>query len=102
MWTKEGWFNGTLDPYVLWFGTQSTNTAMKEYFNAKQVTESVGENGKEYYELDILKTLPPIDITSEYWQRINQRWHGGSETGIGGTSQAKEEYYTSAKQTLSK
>ena len=100
MWTKEGWFNGTLDPYVLWFGTQSTNTAMKEYFNAKQVTESVGEDGKEYYELDILKTLPPIDITSEYWQRIDQRWHGGSETGIGGASQAKEEYNTSAQQTL--
>ena len=36
----------------------------------------------------------------EFWQRVNQRWQGGSPTGIGGTTQAKAEYGNSALQTL--
>lgn len=91
---------GALSTTVAWFGIQSANSAIKNLFGGKEVKEIVGKDVKDYYEFDILKVLPSENQSPEYWQRVNQRWQGGSETGIGGTSQAKEEYYTSAQQTL--
>lgn len=100
IWSDKGWTSGFSDKLVLPFGRQSTRTAMKDLFGGKEVKEIIGENGEEYYEIDILRTLPSYNQSPEYWQRVNQRWQGGQETGIGGASQAKEEYNTSAQQTL--
>lgn len=100
VWSDKGWTSGFTDKIVAPFGRQSTRTTIEDLFGGKVVTEKVDESGKEYYEIDILKALPDYLHSPEYWQRVNQRWQGGSETGIGGTSQAKEEYYTSAQQTL--
>lgn len=96
---SSGYF-GALSTMVAPFGVQSADSSIKGLFGGKEVKEIVGKDGKDYYEFDILKVLPSEDQSPEYWQRVNQRWQGGSETGIGGASQAKEEYYTSAQQTL--
>ena len=96
---SSGYF-GALSTMVAPFGVQSADSSIKGLFGGKEVKEIVGEDGKDYYEFDILKVLPSENQSPEYWQRVNQRWQGGSETGIGGASQAKEEYYTSAQQTL--
>lgn len=95
----NGYF-GALSTMVAPFGVQSVDSSIKGLFGGKEVKEIIGKDRKDYYEFDILKVLPSEDQSPEYWQRVNQRWQGGSETGIGGTSQAKEEYYTSAQQTL--
>lgn len=96
---SSGYF-GALSTMIAPFGVQSADSSIKGLFGGKEVKEIVGEDGKDYYEFDILKVLPSENQSPEYWQRVNQRWQGGSETGIGGASQAKEEYYTSAQQTL--
>lgn len=85
------------------FGMQSRISAIEKMFNGRKITEIItqGSDAKEsdFYEIDVARILPADDISSEYWQRVNQEWQGG-KTGIGGSSQAKEEYMTSAKQTL--
>lgn len=96
---SSGYF-GALSTMVAPFGVQSADSSIKGLFGGKEVKEIVGKDGKDYYEFDILKVLPSENESPEYWQRVDQRWHGGSETGIGGASQAKEEYHTSAQQTL--
>lgn len=100
LWSDKGLTRGFADNLVAPFGRQSTRTALKDLYKAAEVTEVVGEDGHEYFEMDIFKTLPNTNNTPEFWQRVNQRWQGGSPTGIGGTTQAKEEYGTSALQTL--
>lgn len=100
LWSDKGLTRGFADNLVAPFGRQSTRTALKDLYKAAEVTEVVGEGGHEYFEMDIFKTLPNTNIAPEFWQRVNQRWQGGSPTGIGGTTQAKAEYGTSALQTL--
>lgn len=100
LWSDKGWTQGFTDNLILPLGRQSTRTALKDLYKAAEVTEKVGNDGQEYYEMDIYKTLPNTNIAPEFWQRVNQRWQNSSPSGIGGTSQAKEEYGTSALQTL--
>lgn len=100
LWSDKGLTQGFADNLVAPFGRQSTRTALKNLYKASEVTEVVGEDGHEYFEMDIFKALPSTNNAPEFWQRVNQRWQGGSPTGIGGTSQAKDEYGTSALQTL--
>lgn len=100
LWSDKGLTRGFADNLVAPFGRQSTRTALKDLYKAAEVTEVVGEDGHEYFEMNIFKTLPNTNNAPEFWQRVNQRWQGGSPTGIGGTTQAKEEYGTSALQTL--
>lgn len=100
LWSDKGLTRGFTDNLVAPFGRQSTRTALKDLYKAAEVTEVVGEDGHEYFEMNIFKTLPNTNNAPEFWQRVNQRWQGGSPTGIGGTSQAKNEYGTSALQTL--
>lgn len=100
LWSDKGITRGFADRLVTPFGRQSTRTALKYLYKAAKVTEVVGEDGHEYFEMNIFKTLPNTNNAPEFWQRVNQRWQGGSPTGIGGTSQAKNEYGTSALQTL--
>lgn len=100
LWSDKGLTQGFADNLVAPFGRQSTRTALKDLYKASEVTEVVGEDGHEYFETDIFKALPSTNNAPEFWQRVNQRWQGGSPTGIGGTSQAKDEYGTSALQTL--
>ena len=100
LWSDKGLTQGFADNLVAPFGKQSTRTALKDLYKASEVTEVVGEDGHEYFEMDIFKALPSTNNAPEFWQRVNQRWQGGSPTGIGGTSQAKDEYGTSALQTL--
>jgi hypothetical protein len=47
------------------------DSTIKGLFNGKEVKEIVGEDGKDYYELDILKVLPSYNQSPEYWQRVN-------------------------------
>lgn len=100
LWSDKGLTQGFADNLVAPFGRQSTRTALKDLYKAAEVTEVVGEDGHEYFEMNIFKTLPNTNNAPEFWQRVNQRWQGGSPTGIGGTTQAKDEYGTSALQTL--
>lgn len=100
LWSDKGLTQGFADNLVAPFGRQSTRTALKDLYKASEVTEVVGEDGHEYFEMDIFKALPSTNNAPDFWQRVNQRWQGGSPTGIGGTSQAKDEYGTSALQTL--
>lgn len=100
LWSDKGLTQGFADNLVAPFGRQSTRTALKDLYKASEVTEVVGEDSHEYFEMDIFKALPSTNNAPEFWQRVNQRWQGGSPTGIGGTSQAKNEYGTSALQTL--
>lgn len=100
LWSDKGLTRGFADNLVAPFGRQSTRTALKDLYKAAEVTEVVGEDGHEYFEMNVFKTLPNTNNAPEFWQRVNQRWQGGSPTGIGGTTQAKEEYGTSALQTL--
>lgn len=100
LWSDKGLTQGFADNLVAPFGRQSTRTALKDLYKASEVTEVVGEDGHEYFEMGIFKALPSTNNAPEFWQRVNQRWQGGSPTGIGGTSQAKDEYGTSALQTL--
>lgn len=93
-------FNEMASSYSMPFGRQTTKGALKQQFGASKVTEVVGQDGVEYYEVDAYRTLPNSYTSSEYWQRVNQRWQGGSSSGIGGSSQAKDEYQTSAQQLL--
>lgn len=83
-----------------WFGRDTTKSTIEKLFRGRKVKESTGEDGAEFYEIDTYRVLPQEDLSSEYWQRVLQRWQGGSNSGIGGASQAKEEYFTSAEQTL--
>lgn len=101
MWINNPvWFNEMASSYSMPFGRQTTRGALKQQFGASEVTEVVGKDGVEYYEVDAYRTLPNSYTSSEYWQRVNQRWQGGSSSGIGGSSQAKDEYQTSAQQLL--
>lgn len=100
LWSDKGISQGFTDNLVAPFGRQSTRTALKDLYGARKVKEIIGEDGFEYYEMDVYKTLPDTNVAPEYWQRVNQRWQGGNPAGIGGTTQAKEEYGTSALQTL--
>lgn len=100
LWSDKGISQGFADNLVAPFGRQSTRTALKDLYGARKVKEIIGKDGFEYYEMDVYKTLPDTNVAPEYWQRVNQRWQGGNPAGIGGTTQAKEEYGTSALQTL--
>lgn len=79
---------------------QSIRSSIENLFGGRKVTEKVGEDGKEFYEIESYKVLPKEDISSEYWQRVNQSWQGG-KSGLGGASQAKDTYMDSAEQLLS-
>lgn len=100
LWSDKGISQGFADNLVAPFGRQSTRTALKDLYGARKVKEIIGQDSFEYYEMDVYKTLPDTNVAPEYWQRVNQRWQGGNPAGIGGTTQAKEEYGTSALQTL--
>lgn len=79
---------------------QSIRSSIENLFGGRKVTEKVGDDGKEFYEIESYKVLPKEDISSEYWQRVNQSWQGG-KSGLGGASQAKDTYMDSAEQLLS-
>jgi len=40
-------------------------------FGANKVTEAVGSDGIDYYELDAFKALPSEQNSPEYWQTVN-------------------------------
>ena len=88
--------------YTINFPTtvQSIRSSIENLFGGRKVTEKVGDDGKEFYEIESYKVLPKEDISSEYWQRVNQSWQGG-KSGLGGASQAKDTYMDSAEQLLS-
>lgn len=80
------------------FSTQSTRSALKEYFDAKEVT--YGEDNK-YYEVDIYRALPS-DNSAEYWNRVNGIFENTpSYGGIGGATQAADMVLPSQESTLS-
>lgn len=95
-----GMVSGAVTTMLLPFGRSSTKSALKHNFGASDVKEVVGKDGIEYYEIDAYKLLPNSQSGDEYWHAVNQIWQGGSQAGIGGASQAKEEYPTSAQQLL--
>lgn len=80
------------------WASQSIKSTIKDLFGGRKVTETVGENGVDYYEIDASKIIPSDKIAPEYWQNVNQEWQGSR--GIGGSSQAKETYMDSAEQLL--
>ena len=93
-------WNDILDIPFLIGGRGSTRTSLKDNLGASVVTENVGKNEVDYYEMDIYRLLPNYNISPDYWHAVNQTLQGGSEGGIGGATQAKEEYPTSAQQLL--
>ena len=46
---------------------QSIRSSIEAIFGGRKVTEKVGEDGKEFYEIESYKVLPKEDISSEYW-----------------------------------
>lgn len=98
---STGLYSPSFQPEQTNFPTtvQSIRTAIENIFGGRKVTEIVNEDGRDFYEIDSYKVLPKEDVSSEYWQRVNQEWQGG-KSGIGGSSQAKENYMYSAEQTL--
>ncbi len=92
---------GAVTTMITPFGRASTKLTLKNQYGASEVTEAVGKNGVEYYEIEAYRALPNQYTAPEYYQRVNQGWHNSpSHGGIGGAAQAKEEYYTSAEQLL--
>lgn len=97
--------NGTIQPNMFtspqFFSRERTSSALKNMFGAQKVSEAIGSDGVDYYEMQAFKTLPSEQTSPEYWQTVNQRWQN-SQTGggIGGSTQAKEAYMGSAEQTL--
>lgn len=77
------------------FSKEGVDSAMKRLFDAGQASEKVGDDGVEYYEIDIMRALPN---TPEYQQTTNQLWK--NTQGIGGASHEKATFQTSAEQTL--
>lgn len=98
---STGLYSPSFQPEQTNFPTtvQSIRTAIENIFGGRKVTEIVNEDDRDFYEIDSYKILPKEDVSSEYWQRVNQEWQGG-KSGIGGSSQAKENYMYSAEQTL--
>lgn len=82
--------------YISPFERATTRSTIEDQFGGRKVKE--GDN--EFYEIDTYRVLPQESLASEYWQRVLQRWQGGTEKGIGSSGQAKGEYYNSAQQTL--
>ena len=97
--------NGTIQPNMFTspqlFSRERTSSALKNMFGAQKVSEAIGSDGVDYYEMQAFKTLPSEQTSPEYWQTVNQKWQN-SQTGggIGGSTQAKEAYMGSAEQTL--
>ena len=77
------------------FSKESVDSAMKRLFQAGTATEAVGDDGIDYYEIDIARPLPN---SAEYQQTTNQLWK--NTEGIGGASHEKDTFQTSAEQTL--
>lgn len=86
-----------LTPFGVIPARQRTSSALKEELGM-EVTKD--ENGNEFYDIDIYRILPSVRNDKEYWHRVNQRWQNSGDTGIGGSSQAKESYGTSARQLM--
>lgn len=83
------------------FGQESTDYAIKRLFGGKEVTQKVGDDGVEYFEIDAMRALPSEQVAPAYWQNVNQYYQQGQNYGgIGGASQAKGAYEESARQTL--
>lgn len=83
------------------FGQESTYYAIKRLFGGKEVTQKVGDDGVEYFEIDAMRALPSEQVAPAYWQNVNQYYQQGQNYGgIGGASQAKGAYEESARQTL--
>ena len=71
LWSDKGLTQGFADNLVAPFGRQSTRTALKYLYKASEVTEVVGEDGHEYFEMDIFKALPSTNNAPEFWQRLS-------------------------------
>lgn len=82
-------------------GRESTPAAVRRLFGGEEVTQLVGEDGIEYFEIDALRKLPSENVAPAYWQNVNQHYQQGQNYGgIGGSSQAGKAYEESARQTL--
>ena len=83
------------------FGQESTDYAIKRLFGGKEVTQKVGDDGVEYFEIDAMRALPSEQVAPAYWQNVNQHYQQGQNYGgVGGASQAKGAYEESVRQTL--
>lgn len=73
------------------FGRQPLSKTVEELFDGKNV--SYGEDGKEFYSIDIYKTLPSNDDI-DYWTVINQLEFNSTSTpsGIGSSKEAAAQY----------
>lgn len=76
----------------------SNEKMIKRRFGGREVEQKVGDDNKTYYEMTVYKALPTN--APEYQQRLNQRWQGGSDAGIGGASQADKTYMDSAEEVF--
>jgi hypothetical protein len=76
----------------------SNEKMIKRRFGGREVEQKVGDDNKTYYEITVYKALPTN--APEYQQRLNQRWQGGSDAGIGGASQADKTYMDSAEEVF--
>lgn len=73
------------------FGKQPLSKTIEELFDGKKV--SYGEDGKEFYSIDIYRALPSNDNTN-YWTIINQREFNSTSTpsGIGSSTEAATQH----------
>lgn len=73
------------------FGKQPLSKTIEELFDGKKT--SYGEDGKEFYSIDIYKTLPDNNDT-DYWSIINQLEFNSTSTpsGIGSSTEATTQY----------
>ena len=76
-------------------GRYSTVGNLEDKYNAKIITEKVGQDDVDYVEVDAYRQLPSTYYDSEWWQYVLQTWQNSSSSGgIGGSSQAKDSYTT--------
>lgn len=73
------------------FGKQPLSKTIEELFDGKSIT--YGEDGKEFYSIDIYRALPSNDNTN-YWSIINQREFNSTSTpsGIGSATEAATQH----------
>lgn len=77
------------------FSKESVDSAMRRIFDAKDISEVVGDDEVEYYEIDIVKDIPNSE---EFIHTTNQIYQNSD--GVGGASQAAKAYDSSAKDVL--
>lgn len=83
------------------FGRYGTLYNLEDKYNAKAVTEKIGDSDVDYVEIDVYKQLPSTYYDGEWWQSVLQTWQNSpTNGGIGGSSQAKDAYLGASAQFL--